>query len=271
MTKYSKYNCTGKDHKMKRTGSSNIRNHGGMLLLLTCLLALLLGTCALAAPKPKYTALASGKWGKAAYNDKYKNAKTGEYTQVQYYTIQLSAPALLKFTVRTAGKPAGSISLYTTKSNLTKKKLAGVIKDQTVYALDEGTYYVRCDADCFRYSLTKAVFQTNFTPAKAVRLSAGKLLQVAQTREQFYERWYKIVLSKNQKITFRTNDISMLRLYDGELEEQPIANRAKAGLAKYMTAAALPRGTYYLCVSYRVDKVSGSKYFGGQYIKVTWN
>ena len=74
-----------------------------------------------------------------------------------------------------------------------------------------------------------------------------KKIEIAQTKTDNYDRWYKIVLNKKERITisgnFRQYEMDFY-LYDSNFNE--IRCTKKDGI--FETDGKQPRGTYYLVV-----------------------
>ena len=98
-------------------------------------------------------------------------------------------------------------------------------------------------------SYKKGIFQKNFCRAKAVNLPKNKTVTVLQTDKYTYTRWYKIVLTKKQGITYWTNKDVAITLYDSDYNSLACEGVSSES-TKYFTSARYPAGTYYARISY---------------------
>ena len=192
-----------------------------------------------------------------------------------YYYFSVPNPGIVTFTLDNVE----NIQLFTSKNKPILKNSSGYFafhhSDNKIvkYALDKGIYYLRLEAKGFtanskckvKYSFKKAAFAKNYCASKAAKLSKNKTVQIAQTPKNHYCRWYKIVLTKKQAITFFTNQGSYVRIYDDDMEELEI-ERAGSESPRYFTKTKLAKGTYYANVSYEYYDVKR----GEGYVTFKW-
>lgn len=123
------------------------------------------------------------------------------------------------------------------------------------FALYKGTYYVqmfdraRRAKAIFSKKRTNVINKPNYCLSNALHVKRRKKIEIAQTKANNYDRWYKIVLTKKQKITisgdFRQYDIiNSCDLYDSNFN----SIRCTYTDGTVETDGKQPKGTYYLVV-----------------------
>jgi len=137
-------------------------------------------------------------------------------------------------------------------------------------AVSKGVYYVQVFTSTsyadkqVKFTLARAVNKKNYCRSKALALSSGKTVKIAQTVDHCYNRWYKITLNQRKKVTVKTNKSSSVSLYDPKLKTIECTRNDKS----LVTNDKLKKGVYFIRVSYWP---SGVYLRGGEYITIKWN
>ena len=218
------------------------------------------------------------KAGQTIHGDCYSHTYDSNYNSIEtytYYSFSIPAAGIVTFSVN---DNVYDIIFFDSKH---KPKYGddayhfvyfrpSSAKDKKVLALDKGTYYLRLnnysgDANqgSVKFTYKKGIFKSNYSPAKAINLKKNKTVTIAQTKKNHYYRWYKIVLTKKQAITFYTNDGDRVSLFDDDMNDLDI-ERAGSQSSKYFTSKKHPKGTYYVRITY------GNPSGGGDYITFKW-
>ena len=114
------------------------------------------------------------------------------------------------------------------------------------YPVSAGTYYIHVrdvsSTGSFSVKYTfKAITQpANYCIAKAKALASGTVSTVYQTPGYNFERWYKITLKSNKKISVTTNE--SVDIFDNEGNRIPYDYSS----GKYTTKSKMVAGTYYI-------------------------
>ena len=192
-----------------------------------------------------------------------------------FYSFSVPSPGMVTFSLNNVS----GLDLYTSKNKPTSKNWVSNnfayyydSGKQAVFTLDKGTYYLRViskdgtNGKCkVKYGFKKATFSKNYCASKVAKLSKKKTIQIAQTSKNHYSRWFKIVLTKKQAITFFTNQGSYVSIFDDDMEKLD-TERAGSESPKYFTKTKLPKGTYYAKVSYDYYRVKR----GEGYVSFKW-
>ena len=145
-------------------------------------------------------------------------------------------------------------------------------KGKEYVALKAGTYYVEM-GDYYQLCKIKWTWtaaykldQGNYCIAKAKNLSAGTTVSIAQTPTIDYTRWYKIKLTKNQKVTIKTpyKNSAYIQLYSPSRQRYNFNN---SDSFSKITTDKLTTGTYYISVSACNSYVENRK---GAFIAFSW-
>lgn len=145
-------------------------------------------------------------------------------------------------------------------------------KGKEYIALKAGTYFVEM-GDSYQQCKVKFTWtpaykldQGNYCTAKAKNLAAGTTVSVAQTPTIDYTRWYKIKLTKNQKVTIKTpyRNAGYVQLYSTSWQNY---NFNSSDVYTKTTVDKLPSGTYYISVRACGSYVENRK---GAFIAFSW-
>ncbi len=135
--------------------------------------------------------------------------------------------------------------------------------------LYSGTYYISM-SDEYRQGQVKAstkkavtINKPNYCMGRAITVKAGKKVEIAQTKNDNYYRWYRIKLPKTQSITFSGLSEYTFTLYDRNLNEISCSDRGNV----CVTQGLQPKGTYYLEVNRAYLSELAQK---GEYTAFSW-
>ena len=235
-------------------------------------LALLLTAMLLLAALPVAGLAASYKVETLKLNQWYK---LQEYSSdMTIYKLRVSGETIVSFSwkgVKTNSNYSG-VRIYhdkTCNDSIGYEDIDDTSSGSSAFVLYSGTYYIQMydgkESGKIRFSTKKAsaINKSNYCLSKAITVKAGKKVEIAQTRNNNYYRWYRIKLSKTQTITFNGIRKYDFTLYDSNLNTLSCSNRDDVCVTEGMQ----PKGTYYLAiersdVSYLKQK--------GDYIAFSW-
>ena len=240
------------------------------LALLAALVVSMLAPLSVSAASQNYRfqTLGAGTWANKSY--KYDGTTGIHYT---YYTIKVAKPGQLSF----AFSSDGYIRLYTSASALAKGVSGGsrtylkADSESKSVAVEAGTYYMEVSEGKAKYSFIAAPSAPNYCVAKATALAANTAAKIMLTPKTNYCRWFKITNPSKKKIIFWTNLADYA--YNTELFN---ANMARLSTVKYgsdtryITKAAFPKGTYYLCVKRKPRYAGDLDYAFGDIVTIKW-
>lgn len=216
--------------------------------------ALMLAVLLLVAALPSSGLADSYKVEPLKLNQWYRFQDYDEHKTI--YKLKVSGETVLNYTWKN-GK-YGYLAVYRDK-DCEDRVISIDIEDaigSSAFVLYSGTYYIKLYDD---YERTKIKFSTkkaatvnkpNYCLGKAITVKAGKKIEIAQTRNSNYTRWYRINLPKTKTITlsFTSNYYYIdeyFTLYDRNLNELYCTKRKGA----YVTQGLQPKGTYYLKIT----------------------
>ncbi len=195
----------------------------------------------------------------------------------QFYKFTLADDSLVQISW-TNNKGASEMVLYPDKDRSSRLKyiLFNGKKGKTFIVLAKGTYYF--DMYDEQYTPETRV-KFNWTPASkydkgnysletAQTLKADTIVHVAQVHKYNYFRWYKITLTKGQKLTIMApyGNLYMPFILDSKCNIiYHNYGSASNDVTSYTTDQKLPKGTYYILVPtiYTSNKV-------GEYVAFKW-
>ena len=182
----------------------------------------------------------------------------------QFYKFTLEDDSVLKVSWSKNNNQLMYMYIYTDKnrSNCVYGFGPSQVSGNYYICLKKGTYY----ADMFDGNSSKAAQATmkftwesgkkysrgNYSLATAYSLKSGTIESIAQIRKYSYTRWYKIKLTKTQKITLQIpyGDYSQFALFNSDCERLYLnSSNYTYGIDKSVyTDDKLPAGTYYISV-----------------------
>lgn len=206
-----------------------------------------------------------------AFTANAASVKPGTYKKVTkeaYYKISVSDEGYITLSAKSLKNSSESYSYASMNCELLnskKEKVTDYSSECSVYtytsgqqtgskkiAVSKGTYYIHVNSVSSNYGATnqfmytfKAVKQpTNYCVAKATTLKASKKVTVYQTQKYNFDRWFKITLSKNQKVTITQSGYSSdFELYNSEGKKISLEYSNRTLKSKIKLAS----GTYYIC------------------------
>lgn len=217
----------------------------------------------------KYSALKADKW----YNLKEEYPKT-------VYKVKISDTSIV--TINWRGNKNGEfhVVFYADKACSNEAYSTYYIHDTKGlegFSLSRGTYYVLMENNAGVKSLqakiriTKAVDKGNYSKAKAVSLAANRTVQIAQSPDCCYTRWYRIKLTKKQSVTITTSDYDANKVFMFGADMKLI--KCAKGDSKVVTDNNLSAGTYFIRVVPFAPFSSQYEYeneYAGDYMTLKW-
>lgn len=141
-------------------------------------------------------------------------------------------------------------------------------------AVAKGTYYAYfiCDvnnehpAGQVKVSTAQLTDRKNYTPASAYALKRNTLEKISQVPLKAHVSWYRISLTKKQKITVATNEGAegKITIYDKGMKQVNVSTSSK----KVVTSNTCPKGTYYIRVG--ENTWFNNRYTADSYITLKW-
>ncbi len=207
----------------------------------------------------------------AAFSASAASIKEGTYKKVAkeaYYKISVSGEGYITLYGKSSKSSSSGYSFASMDCELLNSKKEAVTEyssDCSVYTytsgkpteskkipVSKGTYYIHVEsvssnnggASYVKYTFKSVKQPTNYCVAKATTLKASTKATVYQTPQYNFDRWYKIKLTKNQKVTISySSSASGIELYsaDGERINLDYSNKTLKSKIK------LASGTYYIC------------------------
>lgn len=251
------------------------------LLAILCLFAGLVPVQAQAYEKKgqyKIHSLSEDKWVTSPQDDDYYHVYKIKIPSDGYISVKVNID---KVTTRHPNRSCAR--LFTTykvgEDNSPDYFIAGFYEGENYMAIKKGTYYFCPSADKlkFKYVHHSVSHGSNYCMEKAKKLTSGKNMREVFAYGYEFTKWYKITLSKPQKIkTFvRTMESTSRygRIYGPEVELSVIYKngvKVKTTDLNYYSkiTGTLPKGTYYICVKRNIP-ADDSEYYGGRLISLT--
>jgi hypothetical protein len=203
----------------------------------------------------------------------------------QFYKFTIKEDSVVTFNYTNTGDySVSAIYVYTDKNK--KNNVDSLFKSSAgsgkfFVTLKKGTYYVEMYDTWYgsrsatgskvkvSWSAVSKINKDNYCRSKAIALKANTIAYVAQTPDNDYDRWYKIKLTKTQKVTILTpyGSNSMITLFSPNYQTYTFN---VADSTQKVTADKLPAGTYYVRVS--TFRPSGSYTYNvlGRYLAFKW-
>ena len=239
----------------------SISKHLILILTITSLIsAMLIPLSVSAASGTRIRYLKAGQW---ADQSEISESISGN-GNTTYYKIKVSKAGRLIFTFLN-----GSASFLITPST---DDCSAYISNGSSVVVDKGTYYLRLSSGKCKYIFKAATTQTNYCADKAKKLKAKKTAKMFFTSKNNFSRWYKITLSKKQKIRIEFNHSRDVVLYNAKGKAIDIhSSEPSYSLGygrKYATSKKQPKGTYYIRVLSESPTYGG--YYFGDYVTCKW-
>ena len=224
--------------------------------LLSILIVMALGTAVQAKDVYKYNYKTIGtkqnKWyttKEYEYDSDYTETETDSIWTYKYtyYRYKITVPANNYLTM-TFKNSNSSINVY--KSLKADEELLSISPDSgkksVNVVLPKGIYYfgLRYDSTAFKYKFTKYVTKANYKGTKALWWGANKKIAIVQTPGHNFERWYKIKVTKNKRITiWGADDID---LFNAKRQALRITEKTNSDGKTFTSYSKLKPGTYYI-------------------------
>ena len=147
-------------------------------------------------------------------------------------------------------------------------------------AIKAGTYYFFATADYlkFKYEHTSVSHGSNYCMHKAKKVTSGKNYREVFAYGCEYTKWYKITLTKKQKIKTFAKRMESTSSGHGKIYGPGITQYIlnSKGLkvkttqlnAHQLITGTLPKGTYYICLSRKIP-TEEDEYYGDRLISLT--
>lgn len=182
------------------------------------------------------------------------NEKTGHATWTYYrYKVVIPGEGLLKVVLgKGSSRVSGlSLSMYSSADSediLDDWFFSGKKKQTVLIPVSRGVCYFSGAAKSkMRFTFTAVKPGSNYCAQRAVSLKRGVKAKICQTPGYDYSRWYKIKLTRKQKISFWSDQGNFVLLTDSH--KIPIEVESSGSKSsKYTSVNAVPAGTYYLCM-----------------------
>ena len=205
-----------------------------------------------------------------------QSGKTVKVTSNGYYKISVPGEGCITLTAKASASGYDSVGADIELLNSKKNSFVegsydddislfawGETESETIKAaVSKGTYLVKVtdfskDGSgklTISYTYQKITQPTNYTIGRSAAVASGKKVMIYQTQQNNFDRWYKIKLTSNKKISVFTSESASyeIGLYDSEGNEMKLSSaNIKEGHKSVSTKLA--KGTYFVCI----DKVSG--------------
>lgn len=236
---------------MERNNRTRIRK---CLLLALCLcFAVRISAGAAAVPKYVSVDLPLKKTVTQKETGYKYNEKTGRTTWTYYrYKVVIPQDGLLKITIaKGASRISGlSLSMYSRLNAddiLDDWFFSGKKKQTVSIPVSRGTYYFAGAAKSkMSCTFTAVKPGTNYCADRAAVLKRGAKAKICQTPGHNFPRWYRIRLTRKQKISFWSSRGDLVVLTDVNMD--PVGVKRAGANSTRWTSGKVPAGTYYLCV-----------------------
>lgn len=180
---------------------------------------------------------------------------TGKYVNLEHneeYSLTLTKDCYLEINLKSIQNDWSYADLYFYKKNGKKYEYVDDAyfngADTKYIALKKGTYKVKnyyCKK--VKISVKTPELKANYCKSKAITLKKGSKVAVVQNRENGYNRWYKVKLTKKQVLKYvsLTGYNYNIRVYDSKLESISMIQDGKT----YFSSKRLSKGTYYIVIT----------------------
>lgn len=254
-----------------------------------CLLAIL---CIIAGLAPM-KAQAYEKKGDYRIHSMSENSwKTIPDDDTDYYDVyrfKINSDGYIKVKVNndnvTTRRPSrAAVRLYSTykvgADNSEDYFIASFYSGEHYLAIKAGTYYFYASADLlkFKYQHTEVSHGSNYCMHQAKKVSSGKNMREVFAYGREYTKWYKITLTKKQKIKTFVKRMECTSSGHGKVYGPGIDHYIvnSKGLkvkttklnAHQLITGKLPKGTYYICVTRNIP-TDEDEYYGDRLISLT--
>ncbi len=199
----------------------------------------------------------------------------------QFYKFTLADDSLVQISW-TNNKGSSEMFLYPDKERSEELRFISFNgeKGKTFVALAKGTYYFDMyDNNSkpatkvkFNWTAASTYSKGNYSLKKAQTLKADTIVHVVQVHKYDYTRWYKITLTKGQKLTIMApyGNLYMPSIWDSKSNSVNLSctnnTFSSSGYpTSYTTDQKLPKGTYYISIP-----MTDPAYKVGEYVAFKW-
>lgn len=216
-------------------------------ILCLCLMLTLLA----AAMTPAFAAstkvkdLSPGKWTAIAKNTVYKLVLKNDY-EVDLYWKGVAEKEDLAIEVYANKKLTWGAGYWPVESASSASEPVRAILVKGTYYIKPNNYAAFANAK-LKVKLKKFKYTTNYSRSRATTLKKDQWVEAFLSASTHYPHWYKINLSKKQKITVIHGDWFDVRIYpaNGPRLETVYSPESE----EEVTTEAQPKGTYFIMVS----------------------
>ena len=197
--------------------------------------------------------------------DKKKKKKYYSY----YYKLSVPGDGFITLSLQKGKKTGNRLSygLYKKPGDIRpiySNSIAVKGKADIQIPMGKGIIYLRTTIGSkVKWKFTKVTPPSNYAPDTAMSLKKGKKVTISQTPQNSYDRWFKVTLTKKQRITFWAEAENLVDVYNEDMEKCDV-ERAGSQSLKYYTSDSLKAGTYYLCMREKdfadMNEISDYKY-----------
>ena len=195
----------------------------------------------------------------------------------QFYKFTLDDDSVIQLSWGKNNNGLARVTIYAdkNKSSYIRGYSMGSATGKLYVCMKKGTYYVDMyDGNStkkpqatmkFTWESGKKYSRGNYSLATAYSLKANTIEQVAQIRKYDYDRWYKIKLTKTQKITLQVPYGPAYYIYvfnsNGDFVEFDYNSVYYYGLTEMVSDKKVPAGTYYIMVGLTDPTETVGEYF----------
>ena len=208
---------------------------------------------------------------------------------ISVYKFRISSDGYIKVNVNTdkcTGRHTAraALRLFTSykvnEDNSPDYFITSFYEGENYLALKAGTYYFDSSHSKlkFKYDFTSVSHGSNYCMQTAKKLTSGKNIKEVFAYGYEFTKWYKITLTRKQKIkTFvnrmECNSAAIGRIYGPGLNQYILNSKGlKVKTTKLnprqLITDTLPKGTYYICVTRAIPK-DESEYYGDRLFSFT--
>ncbi len=235
------------------------------ILLFTALMMLMLTVPVAASYRTMVLSSTSGKWitqKEETYNDNTGNGR--------WYVYKVVVPATGYLKIETSGTNSSRYVRISRDVPKEDNDYDEEIYDGMKYGVDKGAVYLWMyySGDKFRYTFKAAPVGSNYNRTRAASLAKNLHKYIAMTPNYYFSRWYKIKLTKKQRLQIVERGGLEFRTYDSKGNDISLSKYTYESGNRYASGSALPVGTYYIVVlkghTYS-DEVEVNYYWGGDF------
>ncbi len=237
-----------------------MKKHLKKLMLVFLTAALICASCmpVMASTNRKIVTMPKGSWKTMVYG----GDASSNYSYY-YYKIVIPSDGYITLKKYSA---SSSVSIYDSKFNNVNSDLYSNSSTKTIsVGVKKGTYYLKCGygGAKAKYTFTAVKRKANYSKKTAVSLKSGKKVNIVQTNDYNYSRWYKIKTTSKKYIKVASKTPVYIELYDKNGKYVSISTNSS-----YITSyKKLSAGTYYIKVTTKTSFETGK----ANYTYIKWS